>query len=62
MSINTVGRVENKGLEHNSFLTYAVASLSFGLTKTLLSVILQQVRRFVQSYLSSDEKSEPPKK
>ena len=62
MSINTVGRVENKGTIHKSFLTYAVVPLCFVLRRTPVRAIPQHVRRFVQSYLSSDNRREPPKK
>ena len=34
MCIYTVDRVENKGTKYNSFRTYAVVSLGFGLRKT----------------------------
>ena len=53
--------VENKGTTYDSFLTYTVVSLCFGLRSTLLSAIPQQVRRFVKSYQSSDNKREPTK-
>ena len=61
MYIHTINSVGNKSTTYNSILTYAVVSFRFGLKRTPLSAIPQQVRKFVQIYLSSDDNRIPSK-
>ena len=55
MCIYIIDKVESKKMTDSSLLTYAVASLCFGLKRNLLSAIHQKERKSVQRYPRSSE-------